>query len=305
MSNYVPIEGGWPEGWPEHNAPCVGEIERLPLPLFCYNPTIYHADDGLRLICKAGRREARLWTLPLDAARDGNDCSVLLDIDHWRCKWGQEDARHYRYRDEDYIAFAGVQPSGDRLRVAMMRGRLVDKPGWIRDIYPCMSPLRKSIEKNWGMFDHGGKLCAVYTIKPHVVYPWPFCSMAAMGYVEWAPDWIGGAMRGGASPVLHEGLWWSFFHGALDCPGLPSRFYSVGCYAFDPRPPFQPVCHTPRPIIVPPREGWPRDIGVSVVWPGGAVMHNGQWLLSLGIHETWSAVCTVDHELLQRELRWR
>lgn len=302
MASAVCVDGSWPHALPVTNAPCVGEIVRLPLPMLCYNPTIYHASDGLRLIVKAGRRGARLWTIPLDAALDGDDCSVELTDLSLLAYHGHEDARHFRWTGDDWIAFAGVYEVNGALRVDQALAALSSTPGRTFSPWTAIPEQPRPVEKNWGFFEYNERLLAVYHIAGQRIVDFKHGQARHLGSVRWRPRWCGGAMRGGASPVLHEGLWWSFFHGALDTRSIPSRFYSVGCYAFENRPPFRPVLYTPSPVIVPPREGWPRDLGVSVVWPGGAVWHGGRWLLSLGIHETWSAITTIDHEGLKGEM---
>jgi predicted GH43/DUF377 family glycosyl hydrolase len=272
------------------------------LPYGCFNPTLYLAQDGLTLVYRKDRRGSTLWAIPLDAIHDSEVAPVQLASDPQRAFGGTEDPRHFSLGPGNWLMYHGVAKSNQAFAVTVLCMRL-DSDN--RLVGPCFAPRPSPgfrVEKNWGFFDPNNSLKCVWRIKPHTILAMDEWQTDYVWESNWHPQWIGGHMRGGASPVLHGSRYWSFFHGALDLPMMPHRFYSVGCYSFAPEPPFEPLSYTPRPIILPPREGWPRELGVSVVWPGGAVWHGGRWILSLGIHDAFCEIATVDHDLLMKEM---
>jgi predicted GH43/DUF377 family glycosyl hydrolase len=117
-------------------------------------------------------------------------------------------------------------------------------------------------------------------------------------YHDWHPNWCGGWMRGGAAPVLHDGQYFSFFHGSLDVQGWPSRVYSLGCYTFEGRPPFRPLWYTPKPIALAADPDWPKWLSERAIFPCGAIMRGGMWSVSCGAHNTHCDIYELDHRKL-------
>jgi predicted GH43/DUF377 family glycosyl hydrolase len=157
-------------------------------------------------------------------------------------------------------------------------------------------------EKNWGFFGNAGELWCLYSISPFVVLHMYKDEALPFSDFAWQQKWIGGHMRGGAPPMEFGDEYYSFFHGALDHEGYPTRTYSVGCVVWPKRPPWRPRRYTPVPIMVPPEAGWPRELGVSVVFPGGAVRRGDRWILSVGVHDAWCHIVEVDAQELEKAM---
>lgn len=151
---------------------------------------------------------------------------------------------------------------------------------------------RQPCEKNWILFDHDGKLFAIYQMEPHIVLR---MELAGAGPVRCLPvyrsEWDTlaytrryGALRGGTPPVRVGENYISIFHSRTHSQGMvgtrsapaveklkrlpwlraikrwlreqfaPVRYYG-GVYAFAAAPPFAPRFIRPTPILWPEREG--------------------------------------------------
>lgn len=162
------------------------------------------------------------------------------------------------------------------------------------------SPHGCAYEKNWVRFAFEGKDRWVYGIKPeHTI-------LNEDGDVIHKTDnklpWMGGALRGGATPIFVNGKWWSFVHGCLKV--TKGNVYSVGCVTFDPNPPHRVLRQAAIPLV------WPEayhDPNVNVVkrnvmWPGGAIFYRDHFWVILGIDDTYCAMCRLSFEEVERAL---
>ena len=84
------------------------------------------------------------------------------------------------------------------------------------------------------------------------------------------------------------------------------RRYFVGALLMDPDPPFAVVAITPKPLLygseIDGLSGTERGQCVSykprVVFPGGAVEHDGRFLLSVGLNDSACAILKITPEQL-------
>lgn len=167
--------------------------------------------------------------------------------------------------------------------------------------------LQKAHEKNWCWWfepptapvaGETGRWRFVYAPAPkHVVV-----ELHPGGYAEYhinGLEWRYGLIRGGTSPILVDGLLWSFFHSSIDlAPTPPRRRYYLGAYAFPADPPFEPVLSTPEPILVG-SESDPREPSAPLcVFPCGALNDNGVWTVTMGVNDCACASLKMDHSEL-------
>jgi predicted GH43/DUF377 family glycosyl hydrolase len=173
----------------------------------------------------------------------------------------------------------------DRWNMAnMLYARLGPSLDVERIFFPSI-PGRASWEKNHVYFEHDRRLYFIYSVSPHVVLEVEDDKVISRHETPTETEWDSGHMRGGCSPVLHRGKFYHFFHGTAERAG--GRLYSLGCAVFEAAPPFRILRITHAPLD----EGDPATNpgkGADVIFPGGAVFLNGQWMIAMGVHDRYS-----------------
>jgi hypothetical protein len=121
-----------------------------------------------------------------------------------------------------------------------------------------------------------------------------------------------GELRGGTPPILHQGVFYTFFHSTYPIQlwrslssrlcgyPVPRRTYVGGFYGFRATPPFAPLIYTPSPVLRPPSLAWRHrkrlDPGVArFVYPGGAVLRGGRWMVASGVQQEYCCVDSFAH----------
>jgi hypothetical protein len=191
------------------------------------------------------------------------------------------------------------------------------------------SPNNNLYEKNWVPFYHGKELHWVYSTKPeHIVI--------GEKMVHRTPNplpWVGGVIRGGAVPVYFNPLvdakplsdksfpvkfdhapdkngwyklggpaYYHFFHGCLK--RFQGSVYTVGCVVFEAQPPFRVLRQTVKPLIWPDLPGADEAVVKRyVMWPGGAIPHDGYWHLAVGIDDTNCRIVRLPIGLVEADLK--
>ena len=218
-----------------------------------------------------------------------------LRLTHERANYGQEDPRLFEFDGSLWVSYIGVRGQQRIVDTHQMIARLDDDFRVTDIVYPHYEK-RQPWEKNWQFFDWENKLYAVYTIHPQTILCIDGERAVQVFRSDWNPQWSGGALRGGASPVLVGNEWWCFFHGKVE----PAYDYSIGVYAFSAGPPFRPVRYTRDPILWSERSTKPAGQYAPVVFPCGAVLDGDRWRVSCGIHDRWTEVFEFDHRHIER-----
>jgi predicted GH43/DUF377 family glycosyl hydrolase len=159
------------------------------------------------------------------------------------------------------------------------------------------SPYGNAYEKNWMFWEDGEGLNFGYAFHPeHIVFG---------QHTNWkTPNplpWSAGIIRGGASPVLHDGVYYHFFHGVLK--SLRGARYTLGCQTFEAKPPYRILKQTPRPLVWPDEPDY-GEVTVKryVVFVGGAVPHAGAWYLVAGVDDTNCRMIRIPFEDVEKSL---
>lgn len=154
-------------------------------------------------------------------------------------------------------------------------------------------------EKNWLWFEHDGLPHMVYMtdpehivvqfkpnlIEPEIEYKTPF------GHNIWKH----GHIRGGTPPVLVDGEYWTFFHSSTPWLGSKRR-YHMGALAFESKPPFKITRYTPLPLLSGSKNDEWHDFLPLVVFPCGAILEKGEWIITMGVNDCTSAWIKIPHE---------
>lgn len=226
---------------------------------------------------------------------------IQLNLTCPQAKAGQEDARLFIHNDQLHLSYTGTSWKEDgNLEVSICFARL-DQNLRVEDVWYPHFILRQHAEKNWMPFSHEGDLYVVYTISPHRVclhsqkQIWEF----PVEEVATLPSASYGLLRGGCPPILHNGEYYSFFHGVTK----PSwGTYSIGLYTFQNKYPFKPLRFCPYPLLWPNPKEKPSPMVADVVFPGGAIYRDGCWNVSYGEFDSCNRVISWKEEDIERLL---
>jgi hypothetical protein len=212
---------------------------------------------------------------------------------------GREDPRLFTFGGERHVAYTGVEYSGGGITTHCCYGRI--ERGELVNAHCPDLPGRNGWEKNWGFFDAGdGVLRAVHTIAPHRVVTIADGHAAFSHEMPFAPAWHPWGLRGGASPVRVGSEFYSFFHGWQQAAGR--RIYCLGLYTFDARPPFAPKRIVPGPILLPDQADR-QGSDVDVVYPGGAILRDGKWVIAGGYYDRECRIWEFDTAAIEALLQ--
>ncbi len=225
------------------------------------------------------------------------------------------DPRLYRWGDRLFVYWnSGWHEPCNHQFLQELDARTLTPFGQPRELVLCGE--RRPLEKNWTFFTTAdGDLLCVYSIMPHRVLrasfdvagevrcaPLAETAFAAAGY----PASHGG-LRGGAPPVWHDGHYWSFAHSIHD--GATGYRYEAAAYAFAAAVPFAPRA---EPVMSLDLAGPHRDVRhlpslnpavESVVYPCGAAIDGGTWLISYGLNDERCGIARIPHETVAATVR--
>lgn len=217
--------------------------------------------------------------------------ATLSRLRHRLANYGREDPRLFVHNNALHVAYVGVEQAPGVFKTNVLYARLNHETLRAERVYAprCPDAPEAMWQKNWSFFSSGGKLYFIYQIRPHIVYEVDGERIVNRFQTLNSLPWSGGYLRGGASPVLHEGKFYHWFHGAHDLgPAWPTRKYNVGVYTFDPEPPFTIRDLTPAPVYEANEATRPSGQYCSVVFPCGAFLNgSGEWVVTNGVHDRW------------------
>jgi len=171
-------------------------------------------------------------------------------------------------------------------------------------------------EKNWTPFIYEGKLHFIYSHHPwriitqgHLQANWRQLYSQTIDWpwnvryrTAYASGW--NELRGGTQAVFYRGEYWHFFHTARMLAS--TKIYEVGayCFAFDGEKATVRL-FTPRPIM----SGEPLDGtrpwwggAIASVFPCGAVIQDGTWIISYGYLDSNVRIAEINHEVLLQHM---
>ena len=116
--------------------------------------------------------------------------------------------------------------------------------------------------------------------------------------------WPYGIPRGGTPPILHDNLYWSFFHSSLDLhpKRAPRRCYYMGAYAFDSYPPFTPRYYTREPLLTGSTFDARQPQAPLCVFPCGALLNHDVWHVTFGVNDESCGWIKITHSDLTDRL---
>lgn len=265
-----------------------------------FNSSLFRHGDGWALAFRDGWAGSQIHIATL--TDDFKPRSLhTLDLQHSLAPYGREDPRLFSLGDGWALSFIGVFGRQRILHTNQLYAEL--GPDWtVRRVFAPDFAARQEWEKNWAFFQHDdGQLYAVYSIAPHKILRIDGSTAELVHETTWpANRWQGGLLRGGAAPVRVGDEFYHFFHGRTE-KGKIKR-YTTGLYTFEAAPPFRVRRFTPAPLLTPDPKSRPKDQWAEVVFTCGAVLHDGRWYLSSGIHDRWTEIVTIDAAEIERRL---
>jgi predicted GH43/DUF377 family glycosyl hydrolase len=264
-----------------------------------FNPSIIASGDGYLFVWRHGWAGCNLYACRLDADFRPVGTATRLKLRKSWCKYGREDPRWFRLNGKLHVSYTGVVGNQGPTNVCF--ARVNEQTLEVEDKWHPRIPGRQAWEKNHAYFDYQGIAHAVYSIHPHRILRVEGSQSMFVAETRGTirDRWQGGRLCGGASPVLHNGKWWHFFHGSTEWNGR--RQYNAGLAVFSAEPPFAIERFTPYPVdVANPFEE--HDAGCDVLFPGGAVCLGDEWVIASGAHDRWAELRFYDAAWLESQL---
>lgn len=279
-------------------------LNRRALHSFGYNPSVIRY--GQRLLMAYRYHDEGNASTALAMAELDDKFNVISNkpIEVPNDQYGShEDARLFMFHGELHMSYVCSSYPAE-LRSVVRYGRLEDGASW--RVVDAIQPDHghndgTSMEKNWLFFGHGKDLVYFYH-SDEVVGPFP--SSGGGEPLRW--PW--GVIRGGTTPLPYKGKLLTFFHSRLDNEPAPNYWrYAVGARLLSPEPPFATLAVSKEPIL---RGSEMDELTTTeksscshhkpnVVFPCGAIEHEGGWLLSVGVNDCGCALVKVREEDLK------
>lgn len=278
-----------------------------------FNPSLAFKDNNILMIYRyltldsqlQGKRRLALCNIgedlqPLQAG--SVDLAQYLSIEPNKLgKQFHADPRFFHNGDDLYFSFH------DNFRLYICS---VKTGGQIEKLNPKLAvlenaPSRRS-ERNWGFF-RSDVLKAVYSLHPFQIMKFKEYENEIRGQLIWSLnynyEWVIqglGEPHGGTMPILIGDQYYAFFQSAETVGPQKTRNYHVGFYSFMRDEPHKLTRISRKPIIS--AEKFPNETSFfrnwRVVYPSGALFHEGKWLVSIGIHDKRMAMLIFDHDIL-------
>jgi predicted GH43/DUF377 family glycosyl hydrolase len=271
-----------------------------------FNTSIIESGSGYLLSFRDQWKHSSIYAARLNSSFKPVGRSKRLSLPEIPAARAHEDPRWFRCGGQLWLCYIGFD---GRRSTSIHYARINEDTLEVEEAHWPQWAGGQRREKNWQPFDYQGITHFVYTIKPHVILRVLPPAFGEDPWAEWVSNtpfkgtWNGGYLRGGAAPVLHNGEWYSFFHGSIDQePPLKRRRYNVGVYTFAPNPPFQILRYTPEPIAWADPDVTPDDVEVDVIFPCGAVRCDGRWCASMGVADTWTELRFYDDSMIEERL---
>lgn len=292
---------------------------------YVFNPSIAAFGDGIlmayRVVLHDQRR--RIAICRLNDSLEVIPSSVvpfsdsLTDAGDWHA-----DPRFCVFRGRLLLHFNNGPECPNKIYLVELSPDILRALGPARPL--LLEGRRRTVEKNWMLFEHEGQLLSVYSTAPHVIHRVEFkdqgpihcelvheASWDTRAYTE-----LYGEIRGGAPPVRVGREYYAFGHSAYYLPliqrigrsliygrGRHIQRYECSLYSFTAAPPFSPIRFSRFPVFLPPglsqlhQERLNKAIDYCV-YPTGAIFRDGRWFVSFGFQDEYCCVAELQHENL-------
>lgn len=285
-------------------------VVRVNLPEGAYNSGAIRYKDKWVCLFRVGYLGSDIYAVELDEQFNMTSQPIKLNLVHNECEGGREDPRPFIHNGKLHVTFAGVwrHPRDGQVCTTILIAELADDYSVVDLWRPYLNDRQYPKEKNWSMFSHDGELYAVYWIlDEHIILRLDRkTETATIVHRSNNPQpWLGGAHRGGASPVLAGDRYYHWTHGFWSFPNkFPSGTYNIGLYTFEAKPPFKVIDQCKYPLYVADATTRPPRWHFNVVFPCGAELYNGRWVVTAGVHDAWTEKLEWSHDRVLGRLQY-
>lgn len=281
-------------------------IEKGKLVRFGYNPSIIADGDGLLMAYRyhdGDTLATRLALAELDLS--GKVLSNrTLEVNGEAIS--VEDPKLFRFNGQVWIEWVQSTWPNTPVAAAVKYGRLEGNK--VVNVHQPTVNFPKPIEKNWVPMPAGeGLMRFIYESEPEQTILEVIDGNVCHALHSPGASWAYGPIRGGTVPLEYDGKLLRFFHSGLDNEfGPQRRRYFLGALLMEANPPFAVVAVGKKPIAY----GSELDLLTGderrkciqhkrqVVFPGGAVAHEGEFLVSVGINDSGCAILRIKPDQL-------
>ena len=270
---------------------------------FAYNPSIIRYQGKLWMTYRwheDGTPSSKLRLAELNEAGD-----VVTDR-HIKCPGNsREDARLFIHKDELWMSWVDSQWPHS-LNAVVKYGKLSVADSAVETVIQPEMPGNDgtTTQKNYLMFDHGGQLFCSYDAS--TLFRVEGAKVVEEFNVE-TPHWPYGEIRGGTCPLPYKGKLLRFFHSSTRNEPRPYTWaYWIGAMLMEPEPPFKVIAISSKPILrgsemddlTPEQKSACSHFKPKIVFPTGAIEHDGGWVLSIGCNDAQSLLMKIKPENL-------
>lgn len=273
-----------------------------------FNSSITKWGDGYLFAYRHALHGGAIYLVLLDS--NFKQCAEVYrpNLRHTKeAEFGQIDPRLFWYKGQLHISFTGVVGHNAQVQdqTSLLYARF-DNDLRVEELYCPEYDQRRLIEKNWQFFEYEengeSTLYAVYSIAPRHKILKVEGNRATLVYDTFAcPPWQGGELRGSTPPIRVGDVYCSFFHDSLPLKD-ELKVYRTGFYTFEAKPPFRMTHIIPYPVLTPDSSTRPREWSNILYTCGALRLNDSEWLLSSGVHDSWTELHKLSHAGLMERL---
>jgi predicted GH43/DUF377 family glycosyl hydrolase len=213
-----------------------------------------------------------------------------------------EDPRLFIHKDKLHCSYVNVIPNNRGgwatvIIVARLNDDLsLDHIIWSKNIGHNLN----GTEKNWIYFSNGDNLYLIYDQSCNHTFQVNENTGKVIREFQNSSkvQIIDGYIRGGTSPIIHNGKYITFYHGS-DHRAWLGRTYYMGIIEFEAVPPFR-ITRACRPFLFGSNENGYCGSGSSYcVFPAGVIANDSEFLVSAGINDTYNTIIHIPNQRLR------
>lgn len=252
-----------------------------------YNPSIIRHNGGLVMAYRFHADDTAATRIAVAELDDSFRVTSNQQLEINDETSSHEDPRLFEFKGALWMAY--VSSTWPKFPASTVKYVELSKP----DHWRVGNPVeyhhaeRQTMEKNHCPFPAGDKLHIIYRHSPQQVI---YTADERGDMITPSLRWPYGEIRGGTVPMPYHGRLIKFFHSSIRGEMPPTFWrYFIGALVMDAEPPFKMLAVSKRPILRGSEVGGDESVKrfkKNIVFPAGAIEHEGGWLLSVGVNDS-------------------